>query len=324
MEEIIGKAKKAQSIFGGGIMLVASFVLMWAGTDSDVSTDKKLRQVVQDSIDINPNVPDPSNNGKLVIAAGGSAQLIPTRMNSLSPTVPSSCVGEWRCCNGSRVRRKRGAPSYSLQWVEGQVDFFKFKVPQGHENPLMQVTPAKYIAQSVRFGGFDGSRLLPLIDKLDRLELNPQLLKDPSRELSDNKILIRRGLGSDLASLGDQRVWYEVLPQGDYTVLTVQQDERNLVGASPSTTLFIRKGLLSSEDFEGELQAEANRSFLGMFYLGGLLLFFACLSLMMPHAKKFDLRPHANAQGALAVVIVSAGGSFLVMAFFFLLSLGRS
>lgn len=306
-------------------MLVASFVLMWAGTDSDVSTDKKLRQVVQDSIDINPNVPDPSNNGKLVIAAGGLSSTDTYEDEFLKPN--SSLIVRRRVEMLQWIEseaKEGGAPSYSLQWVEGQVDFFKFKVPQGHENPLMQVTPAKYIAQSVRFGGFDGSRLLPLIDKLDRLELNPQLLKDPSRELSDNKILIRRGLGSDLASLGDQRVWYEVLPQGDYTVLTVQQDERNLVGASPSTTLFIRKGLLSSEDFEGELQAEANRSFLGMFYLGGLLLFFACLSLMMPHAKKFDLRPHANAQGALAVVIVSAGGSFLVMAFFFLLSLGRS
>ena len=108
-----------------------------------------------------------------------------------------------------------------------------------------------------------------------------------------------------------------------YTVLTVQQDERNLVGASPSATLFIRKGLLSSADFQGELEGEANQSFLGMFYLGGLLLFLAFMSLMMPHAKRFDLRPHVNAQGALAVLIVSASGSFLVMTFFFLLSLTR-
>lgn len=324
MAGIVGKAKKAQGIFGGGIMIVAAFLLMWAGTDSDIATDRRLRQVVQDSIDIDASVPDPSNNGKLVIAAAALTSSDTYKDEFLKPN--SSLIVRRRVEMLQWVESEPpngGAPEYTLQWIEGQVDFFKFKVPQGHENPLIQIASDRYLAATARFGGFDGTRILPLIQSLDRLQLTPELLEDPSRELSDNKILVRRAPGSDLAALGDMRVWYEVLPQGDYTVLTVQQDERNLVGASPSATLFIQKGLLSSEDFEKELQGEANQSFLGTFYLGGLLFFFAGLSLMMPYAQKFDLRPHVNARGALAVLIVSAGGAFLVMALFFLLSLSR-
>ncbi len=321
---IFNRAKIAPGMIGGGLMLVCSFVLMWAGVASDVTTDNKLQQVVHDSVEIDAHSPDPSYNGKLVIAAGefrtsdffedeylkaNSSLIVQRRVEMM----------QW-----VEIQNRDGSPpEYTLQWVEGQVDFFKFKTPEGHENPLLQVAPIRYLAPQSRFGGFDGSRLLPLIGRLDRLGITPDMLKDPSREVADDKIILRRNPGSDLAGLGDTRVWYEVLPQGDYTVLTVQQDERNLVGASPSATLFIHKGLLSSDDFQQELEGEADQSFLGMFYLGGGLLFFALLSILMPKKHRFDLRPHINAQGAVAVVIVSATGSFVAMSLFFLLSLTR-
>lgn len=324
MKIFSGKANKAPGFFGGGLMLVCSFVLMWAGVASDVVTDKKLHQVVQDSIDIDANTPDPSNNGRLVVAAGEFRTGDSFEDEYLKPIGPLIAQRKVEMLQWVEAAdRDGGKAEYSLQWVEGQVDFFQFKIPQGHENPLLLVEPRRYLAPQSRFGGFDGSRLLPLISKLDRLELTQDMLKDSSLEVFDNKIILRRNPGSDLAGLGDTRVWYEVLPQGDFTVLTVQQDERNLVGADPSATLFIHKGLLSSADFEKELQGEANQSFWGMFYLGGGLFFFALLSILMPRAATFDLRPHMNAQGSLAVLIVSAGTSFMVMAFFFLLSLTR-
>jgi hypothetical protein len=188
---------------------------------------------------------------------------------------------------------------------------------------LLQIPPQHYQAPQSRFGGFDGSRILPLITRLDPLQLSPDILRDSAQEIVDNKLVVRRNPGSDLPTLGDMRVWYEVLPQGDYTLLTVQQDERSLVGASPSSTLFIRKGLLSTADFMEEMQAESDESFLGMLYLGGFLLFAGCLSLLLPKAHTFDLNPHLNVKGSLAVIIVSAAGSFCVTALFFLLSLTR-
>ena len=324
MGKLFNKVKKAQGAFGGAIMIVCSLVMLWGSVSSDVATDSKLREVIRDATDIDPTTPDPSNNGTLVVAAG------PFRSNDmyedeyLKPNASLRMQRRVEMMQWVEIRKSpEDAPTYSLKWFEGQVDFFSSQEPQGHENPLLQVSPTRYQVPQSRFGGFDGSRILPLITRLDRLELAPELLKDPAQEIVENKLVVRRNPGSDLPTLGDMRVWYEALPQGDYTVLTVQQDERSLMGASPSSTLFIRKGLLTADDFMGEMQGESDESFRGMLYLGGLLLFAGCLSLLLPKAQAFDLNPHLNVKGPLAVVIVSAAGSFCVVTLFFLLSFTR-
>lgn len=305
-------------------MVVCSLALLWAGVSSDVATDGTLSTLVNDAVEVDSAIPDPANNGKLVIVPGALRSSEVYEDEFLKPN-PSLIVQrrvemlQWVEVPGT----DGGEPTYSLQWSEAQVDFFKFRVPQGHENPLFQVTQRLYRAQQVRFGGFDGSRLLPLIKKLEPLELKPDILKDPAQEIDENKLVVRRNPGSDLAALGDMRVWYEAFTPGEYTVLTVQQDERNLVGASPSATLFIREGALSSHDFLEGMEGDADASSRGVFYLGGALLFFGCISLLMPHAHRFDLRPHLNVQGTLAVLVVSAGGTFVVMAVLYLLSLSR-
>lgn len=324
MAKLFSTFKKAQGALGGGIMVICSFVLMWAGISSGIATDDKLQGLVSEAKEIDTSAPDPSDNGKLVVAAGNLRSSDAYEDEFLKPNPALIVQRRVEMLQWVESFDKEGDdPAYSLRWTEAQVDFFKFKVPQGHENPLFQVSPIRYQAERSRFGGFDGGRLLPLIKILDPLELKPELLKNPNSEISDNKIVVRRNGGSDLPNLGDMRVWYEALPQGDYTVLTVQQDERNLVGASPSATLFIRPGLLSPSDFLEKMEGDVSDNFRGTFYLGGLLMFAGCLSLMMPHSRRFDLRPHLNAQGSLAVVVVSALISFVAMAIFFLLSLSQ-
>lgn len=324
MGRVIGSFKKAQGLFGGGAMVVCAFVLLWSGVASDVSNDTTLNGLVQRAIDIDAAIPDPNNNGRLVVAAGRLRSADAYEDDYLKPNSALVVQRHVEMLQWVEATTSEAAtPKYSLEWVEGQVDFFKFKVTQGHENPLLQLSPEQYRAPQSRFGGFDGGRLLPLIQKLDRLPLTPELFKNISQEIVDNKIVVRRNPSSDLPALGDMRVWYDVLSQGDYTVLTVQEDERSLVGASSSSALFIQRGLLSSEDFISEAEVDSEQSFRGMLYLGGLLLFAGCLSLMMPHAQKFDLNPHLNVTGAFAVVIVSASGAFSVTALFFLLSLAQ-
>ena len=324
MGKVLNKFKVAQGFFGGGLMIVCSLVMMWGGVSSDVATDSKLREAIQDATDIDTATPNPSNNGKVVVAAAEFRSSDNYEDEYLKPN--SSLVVQRHVEMMQWVESRKApedAPVYSLQWFEGQVDFFKFQTPQGHENPLLQISPQHYKALKSEFGGFDGSRILPLIAKLDRLVLTPDILKDAAQEIVENKLVVRRNPGSDLPTLGDMRVWYEILPQGDYTALAVQQDERNLVGATESSVLFIRKGLLSTDDFLREMQGESDESFVGMLYLGGLLLFAGCLSLLMPKAQAFDLNPHLNVKGPLAVVVVSVVGSFCVMALFFVLSFTR-
>jgi hypothetical protein len=314
--------KKAQGVFGGGVMVVCSLVLMWAGVSSDESTNNQLSDLVEKAVEIDPNQPDPNDNGKIVIAASAWRTDDVYEDEFLKPSTPLIVRRRVEMLQWVERRKENSvAPAYALEWVEGQVDFFNFQVPQGHENPLLQINPRNYQSTQSRFGDFDGSRLLDAIRKLQPLALSPEMLKDPSLEVSNNKLVIRRDPNMQLPSLGDMRVWYEVLPQGDYTVLTVQEDERSLIGARPSSKLFIERGLLGTKDFLSKLEGGANASFLGMLYLGGLLLCAGLMSLMMPNAKRFDLNPHLNVQGPLAVVVVSMGVSFVVTALFFLLSL---
>jgi hypothetical protein len=316
--------KKAQGVFGGGAMVVCSLVLMWIGVSSDVSTDNQLSEVVAEAIDIDADRPDPNNNGKIVVAAAAWQTDDQFEDEFLKPSAPLAVRRRVEMLQWVENRKEEaGPPSYSLEWIEGQVDFFKFEVPLGHENPLLQISPLNYHAAQSRFGGFNGERLLGVVSKLESLALTPELLKDPSREIAADKIIIRRNPGMDLPSLGDMRVWYEVLPEGDYTVLTVQEDERSLLGANPSSKLFLQRGLLDSTDLLQKLEGKANSSFQGILYLGGTLLFAGLLSLLMPHASKFDMQPHLNVKGPLAVVVVSSGVSFVVSALFFLLSFAK-
>lgn len=316
--------KKAQGVFGGGLMVVCAFVLMWVGVSSDVYTDNQVSGLVKKAIDIDAEHPDPNDNGKIVVAAAPWTTTDRYEDEFLRPTGPLLLRRHVEMLQWVEERKEGSvAPVYTLQWVEGQVDFFRFQVPQGHENPLLSIPAQNYQAQQSRFGAFTGSRLLPFIQKLEPLNLTSEILKDSSLEISENKLVLRKNPGMQLPSLGDTRVWYGVLPQGDYTVLTVQEDERSLVGAEASTQLFVEPGLFDASQLLVRLEGDADAGFHRMLYLGGLLLFVGLMSLMMPHASRFDLNPYLNVRGSLAVVIASVGLSFVVTSLFFLLSFVR-
>jgi hypothetical protein len=216
-----------------------------------------------------------------------------------------------------------GDVTYEMNWFDNQQDFFKFKEPQGHENPLNVYPSKNQVAATVTFGGFSGEKIVGLIKVLEPLPISSDLLKDPTLEIADGKILIRRVAGSQGVALGDTRVWYEALPHGEYTVMTVQQDERTLVGASPSASLIIQKGAKSSQDFLEDVEEGASQTFRGMLLLGGALLFVGLCSLLAPHSARFDLRPQMNVQGVRAVAIVSGAVTVATMIFFFVLSFTR-
>jgi hypothetical protein len=206
-----------------------------------------------------------------------------------------------------------------MGWYDGQKDFFSFATPEGHENPLMQVKPETRKVSQVSFGRFDGAQVVGHVTKLRPLALTPELLKEPTQEIVDNKIIIRRnGVGISPA-LGDMRISYEVLSRGPYTVMAVQEDERSLLSASPRSVLVIQEGLLTTDDFLKGVKRESDESSQGALFMGGGLLFFGLVSLLAPLRNKLDLRPHMNVQGSLAVLVVSAGFSVVVMLAFTIL-----
>jgi hypothetical protein len=155
---------------------------------------------------------------------------------------------------------------------------------------------------------------------LSPLELAPEKLKDPTLAIVDNKIVLPRSMNSaGGTALGDMRVWYEVLPQGEYTVLTRQLDERNLVGATPSEGMVMRRGLLTTDQFFAAETSETRQVSDGLLYIGGFLFFAGLISVLSPMAGRLSLRPKFPVDGMPAVVVVSAGLSLVAVSIFFVL-----
>jgi hypothetical protein len=102
------------------------------------------------------------------------------------------------------------------------------------------------------------------------------------------------------------RVWYEALPQDDYTVMTKQVDERTLLGATPTDTLLIRQGVFTAESLSKTQTSEVRTGMLGMLCFGSLLLFAGLLSVLSPLARNLDLRPRLPFTGTAALAFICA------------------
>jgi len=306
----------------GAFTILCGLGLMWGGAIRDFDNRGSVRKALREAETIDPTVSDPNNNGRLIVAPGAltAAELLgdefikPGQYIALRRHVEMLQWVEKRVPNSPE-------PDYVLEWKPWQVDFFSFKVPQGHENPLLTIKPATLVAAGVRFSGFDGTKIAEALDPREALQLNQETLADPAREVQENKIVIRRDPSSKVFLLGDIRVWHTVALAGDYTIMTVQKDERTLLGSKTSGDLIIRRGKLNKEEFlrlEGE---EANEANFSIMYLGAAILWIGLISVMSRFASSLDLRPKAQLQGMPAVIAVSSGITIVTFIVFWLLAL---
>lgn len=310
--------------FFGVITLLSGMLMMWGSVKGERADVATIDTLSADAVDIDASIPSARDNGKLVVAAAGfsSDQRLEDEYLKLGPyLILRRRVEMYQWIE----ERSEGVsqPQYVETWHEGEVDFFKFAVPEGHENPVLRATPTRQMVESARFGGYDGNVLLRSIAKLLPLTLDPSMLKDPSLVIEDNKIVVPRAGNLETPALGDMRVWYEALPQGDYTVMTKQIDERTLLGATPSDTLLIRPGLFTAESLSKVQSSEVRSGVFGMLCFGALLLFAGLLSILAPLARNLDLRPRLPFTGTAALAFVCAAislAAFGVMGTLVLLS----
>ena len=301
------------------ITLACGFLMMWGSSRGSLESGSSNAVLRKEAIEIDPLLPDGRNNQSVVVAAGrfSSAEMLddeilkPSQFLVLRRRVE---MYQWREVKGS----KDDAPQYSLDWHEGQIDFYKFKETAGHENPLLRYVPFTRRVSASVFGAFDGSGLLSAVRQLSPLAITADMLKDPSLQIVEGKVFIPRSTAlAEEPMLGDMRVWYEALPQGDYTVLTRQVDERNLVGADPAHAMVLRRGLLSADELFAAENQETERVSTGLLYLGGCLFFLGLYSTLAPLAEHFNLRPKINLEGAPALALVCAAVSAAAVVVFF-------
>jgi len=313
-----GKAKGILGLF----TVVCGFALMWSGALNDFNSQRTLSEARQNAITIDPASPDPQNNGKLVVAPGvftvsgeiGDDFIKPGPYLVLKRQVE---MFQWN----EEWPRDGDEPQYRLGWHAGQRDFFGFKKPEGHENPLLLYLPEKKVAPGARFSGFDGARVAALIGSPPSLVLSPDMLVDPSMQLKDNAIIIRREPGSAGDSLGDMRISYQAALPGEYTVMSVQADERSLVGAEVSSELIIRQGLFDADQLLADEAGDVKRGSAAIVYMGGLLFCLGIFSILSAASHAIDLRPRIQLQGVPAALFLSVAISLFVVVLFLVLSL---
>ncbi len=324
MKKIKDFGRKTNSILGA-VTVICGFVMMWASSLGGSTTQSSLTTTLEAAVDIDATRPSLGNSNKLVVASGnlrGDALLEDDFL------VPQSVVRLVRRVEMFQwvediedESNPSSAVNYSLKWAPKEVDFFRFREPTGHENPVMKVQPLEKRPETVFFGSFDGARILDAIEVLSPLQLGPDMLKDRSYAIENNKLLIKRESGTTGPSLGDIRVWYEVISAGDYTVLARQVDERFLIASEPSEEVFIQRGRYTAEELFGLISQDAKEAYTGMLFIGAVLTAFGLFSVLKPYAANFDLNPKIDIRGVPAVALVSAGISCALMGIFMVLSL---
>jgi hypothetical protein len=313
--KLTGSAQRGLAL----VTLVCGFFMMWGSSRGSLESGSSNAALRREAIEIDPLIPDGRNNQSVVVAAGrfSSAEMLedeilkPSHFLILRRRVE---MYQWQELKGSTD----DTPRYSLDWHEGQIDFFRFRETAGHENPLVRYGPFTRRVSVSAFGAFDGSGLLSAVRQLVPLAITADMLKDSSLRIVEGKVVIpRSGALGEEPMLGDMRVWYEALPQGDYTVLTRQVDERNLVGADPTHATVLRSGLLSADELFAAENQEIERVSTGLLYLGGCVFFLGLYSVLAPLAHHVTLRPKINLEGAPALALVCAAVSAAAVVLFF-------
>jgi hypothetical protein len=302
------------------VTLICGFSMMWGssrGSFQSNSTNQSLRAA---AVQIDPLLPNPSNNGAIVVAAAkfASPEEIEDELIKPGPYLILRRRVEMYQWHETKPA-SGGAPEYYLDWADREISFFQFKESSGHENYLFKYDPKTQRVKTSSFGVFDGSYLLAAVQRLLPLDLTTDILKDTTFKIEDNKIYIPRNQNAlERPAVGDMRVWYEGLKQGEYTVLTRQVDERNLIGSGASQALVLRVGLLDAEALFDLEESDSEKISNGLLYLGGTLFFLGLFSILMPFAAELNLRPKINLEGAPALALVCAAISAAAVVVFFI------
>lgn len=300
----------------GLIIAVCGCAVVWGGNSGapdSVDLLDKLSSVVED---VDAAAPLAENDGKAVrvVAPIGSSEMLGDEFLESRPwlvLVREVEMFQW-AEKAVPADTTNGGDGYVLDWAAGQIDFFQFRVPEGHENPALLHQPFSRTVESVHLGGYNAKELLDYLVKggrekfLSELTLTPELLKDKNLEVRGNWLIVRRNPGMIGDNLGDMRFRYHVFEPTELTVIARQTETNKLsTGLIDGNPYFLaEKGDVSLSEILRIDEQESSKTKVTI--LGGLLVFFGLLSLIIPFSANLDLRPTADLTGKAAAVAVSA------------------
>lgn len=217
----------------GTLLFFGSFVLLFWNEQRLLTAEVALDEAIRTVATISPFVLDPAREGQLVYFAGRTSTsagladpafgVLATdalrlrrkvEMYQWTEQTDSTTTNEW---GGGQTTTKR--TEYRLQWSEQPVNSGNFRHFQGHENPPMPFDSRVFDAADARLGEVRLDDLvLQRMTRFEPLSAGTVELTKPNgfRRLGDS---FYRGRDPANPQLGDVRLQFEVVRNGNYSVL---------------------------------------------------------------------------------------------------------
>ena len=224
--ERIGK-----SLFGvilAPVFIIGAAALLFYNESHAVKTADSLKEGAATVTEASATQVDSSREGKLVHVSGDAAAEGTLEDPTFGVSTPgiklarSVEVYEWTESSHSSNNQTRY--DYETKWQDRLVDSGKFKVPEGHRNPVALAYPAKtFQAQSVSVGTFQlDPDLVKLIGGAETLPLKEDTVTLPDGATLQPSGEIYVGKTPSAPAVGDLRITEKLTPAGPVSIIAAQ------------------------------------------------------------------------------------------------------
>ena len=294
----IGESIKG--ILFGIIVIPLMIVLLWWNEGRAVTTAKSLKEGAAAVVDVAADQVDPANDKKLVHLTAEATTAEGVLDDAFGIEVPalrldrSVEIYQWEQDEKTEKREKVGGTeetittySYAKKWVDQPIDSSGFKKPQGHENTGELVAENKsFPAEDAKLGAFK----LPVSMVADLPSAIPHAVKEADLPAEVKKVAhVSAGklyYGTDPAKpqIGDQRVTYEIVKPGTFSILAAQLGDTFSAYQTKAGDALSRIEAGTSSAAVMFKNAESENAFITWLvrFLGFLFMSFGFMAIMRP------------------------------------------
>ena len=329
-----------------GILLIFfPIAILWWNEGRNVETQQAIDMAVARVVTVAPTSLSPANEGKLVHVVG-TASASGVSDSAMGVSLPGLLVVErrvemyqWRERKSQQSQNNWGGSQtvttsfgYEQVWSSTGVDSRFFKVPQGHVNPPMLLTPALIGADDAKLGAFRlGPNTLAALTRTTLLRDGDSLAFDfgdswlpdgfqnvrpertPPGYRFDANGGLYRGDNPRAPAIGDIRVSYVGVPTGKLMTVVAKQSGEGFTDYPVMRGYSIQLAAVGERSAQGLLDDQAARestlTWL-MRLLGVFLMWLGFLLLLGPLAALVSVVPFL---GTLAEGLTAATAFFLAL-----------
>lgn len=287
----------------GILLFVGSFFVLFLNEGRSVKTYRSLQEGAGEVISVQVAKVDPENEGKLVHLAGGLTAASPVQDSFFN--MEEDALGlrrnvemfQWLEESSSETRERLGGGeetvtsyTYRATWSSALIDSSRFHAAAEYQNPAgFSVDSREVLSQDARMGGYEiPESVLGQLGEWKLLSATAYHVPDrvittdeSARQWSmhDERLYLARGSGD--SEIGDLRVNFEMLPEGDASVVGEQSGDtmaRYQTRAGGSVFL-VQSGIQDAEEMFQLAQA-SNRTLTWLLRGAGFLLMFMGMNLV--------------------------------------------